>query len=446
MEFHSQMFYYPLSDSRDTPWTLEQFAQATRNRCERYSLQAASSRPVIVPPKIAQISGGFLRENGRYLYTVKHALARECLDYARTHWRLQPDVPDEILALAALETFLNPFDPVHWLFWGEQKDQSAKLVQSHIGRQYPAIYHPLSWSILDWRFRLFGIHSKQLPQVLCHMPWYDLLVLPTFLKDTPRGPVLRKRKVPLVNLRTSSLATSEPADDLEELPAKRLRASTRARPVHTPTETADVANLDPSSNTIITPTVSDTFESQPNTRLSRNSPQVSISTTFIPPDFSRTRSSSRLSAQTLVDDSRDRSPSTSSATTAAESSSALTAKAKGKRKAVDELVETEPRIIAMIDIVVDDDTSSVANSFNDDEVEVSHPRITRSRSGASSILAQRTQLRRNERANGILPYPSEKSARGGSTRSIIANMATPEPSTIAAPTSKKGRQTKNSRR
>ncbi|KAJ3869816.1 hypothetical protein EV359DRAFT_59587 [Lentinula novae-zelandiae] len=444
---------FPVSNARDTPWSIDQFTQASRNRRERCSLQPVSPRRIIELPKIHQISGGFLHEDGLLLYTAEHSSVIRCLEYAKAHWRLPTNVPDKILALVALETFLHPFNPAHWLFWSnEQKDQSAKLVQSHICRRSPTIYHPLSWSILDWKFRLSGIHSKQLPDVLCREPWYDTLVLSTYLKDLPiRGPVLRKRKAhPPTDPRTM---LSEQTKDADSLPAKKSRI-TRARPSRTaasPMKTLlepetlllDMPNPDSSLNPArITSVLPDTYNlsqlprqhanpSAPsgcsNGNFSRQSPKIlsarlpkrastsstSSSPTYSsivlpPPEYSRTRSSSRLSARTLVDDTRDLSPSVSSATTVADSSSA-----KGKQKAVVAPVESEARLISVIDVK---DIASLAETFHD-EADVFFPRVTRSRTGASKTEVeisgpQRSLLGRKNRINNVHPYSSEKAARG----------------------------------
>ncbi|KAJ3801038.1 hypothetical protein GGU11DRAFT_741958 [Lentinula aff. detonsa] len=445
--FTPKKSYFPISNARDTPWTIEQSTQASRNRRERCSLHPVSTRRIVELPVIHQISNGFLRENGRLLYTAKHSSVLRCLEYARTHWHLPVNVPDGILALAALETFLHPFDPVHWLFWSiEQRDQSAKLVQSHIGRRNPTIYHPLSWSILDWKFRLSGIHNKQLPDVLRCKPWYDTLVLSTYLKDLPmRGPVLRKRKV---QPPTKTQTNTEQTNDMKQLPAKRSR-HTRAQPSHKaalPTDSLSKiedsslniptleSSVDPARATSVTADISLLSQHHANasestgrsiTRLSRKSPNLlsaratsstsssptPSSTVLLPSSYSRTRSSSRLSARTLVGDIRDLSPSNSSATTAADSSSA-----KGKQKAVDEPVESEPRLIGVID-VVDEDLASLVNTITDGETDLAFPRLTRSRSGATktevaSSGPQRSQLGRKNRAKNLHPYLSEKAARG----------------------------------
>ncbi|KAJ3810994.1 hypothetical protein F5876DRAFT_76242 [Lentinula aff. lateritia] len=438
---------FPVSNARDTPWSIDQFTQASRNRRERCSLQPVSPRRIIELPKIHQISGGFLHEDGLLIYTAEHSSVLRCLEYAKAHWRLPTNVPDKILALAALETFLHPFNPAHWLFWSnEQKDQSAKLVQSHICRRTPTIYHPLSWSILDWKFRLSGIHSKQLPDVLCREPWYDTLVLSTYLKDLPiRGPVLRKRKAHQTKI-------SERTKDADSLPVKKSRI-TRARPTRTaasPMNTLlepetlllDMPNPDSSLNPArITSVLPDAYNlsqlprqhANPsassgcsNDNSSRQSPKIlsarlpkrastsstSSSPTYSsivlpPPEYSRTRSSSRLSARTLVDDTRDLSPSVSSATTVADSSSA-----KGRQKADVAPVESEARLIGVIDVK---DIASLAETFND-KADF-YPRVTRSRTGASKTEVaisgpQRSLLGRKNRMNNVHPYSTEKAARG----------------------------------
>ncbi|KAJ4483280.1 hypothetical protein J3R30DRAFT_3833943 [Lentinula aciculospora] len=480
-DFPSEMSYLPVSNVRDTPWSIDEFTQANRNRRERCFLQPVPPGQIVELPKIYQISGGFLRENGRVLYTANHSSVLRCLDYARTHWRLPANVTDGILALAALETFLHPFDPAHWLFWrNEQKDQSAKLVQSHIGRRNPTIYHPLSWSVLDWKFRLSGIHNKQLPNVLSCEPWYDTLVLSTYLKDLPiRGPVLRKRKV---QPSTDSQTKIEHTKDPEQLSVKRPRM-TRTRPSYkaalltdsrpeTENSSMNIPNLDWSINFASTTSIASEAASllfQPpnlsgssgraSTRMSLESPKdpsarASSSTSsptpssvaLPPPEYSRTRSSSRLSARTLVDDIRDLSPSTSSATTAADSSSA-----KGKQKSVDELVESKPRLIGVIG-VVEEGIAPLAKTFDDEDADFCFPRLTRSRSGASktetvSSGLQRSHIGRKNRARNINPYSSEKAARGlASANTSAAEMLVDSEPFLHPPTPKRSRKVKNSRR
>ncbi|KAJ3830168.1 hypothetical protein F5880DRAFT_1501829 [Lentinula raphanica] len=478
-DFTPKMSYFPVSNARDTPWTMEQFTQASRNRREHCSLQTVSTRQIVELPKMHQISNGFLRENDRLLYTAKHPSVLACLEYARVHWRLPPNVADGILALAALETFLHPFDPAHWLFWSnEQKDQTAKVVQRHIGRRNPIIYHPLSWSVLDWKFRLSGIHNKQLPEVLHCKPWYNTLVLSTYLKDLPvRGPVLRKRKIqPPLETNT------EQADDADQLPAKRSRAN-RAQPSYKAASTETLSETEKPSLNISTlqspmdparvapvtlsqppePTANPTGSTRRSTtRLSRipsahpsarasssmSSSPTPSSTVLLPPEYSRTRSSSRLSTRTLVNDIRDLSPATSSATTTADSSSA----AKGKKKAVDEPVDTKPRLIGILD-VVDDGLASIASAIADGETDFVLPRLTRSRSGASrterasSGPFRSQQGRKNRANNNAHPYP-KKSARDlvRSNAEAAAEQKSDKSDALPSAPAPRRRKTKGSRR
>ncbi|KIK67290.1 hypothetical protein GYMLUDRAFT_37374 [Collybiopsis luxurians FD-317 M1] len=429
-QFSPPTSYFPISDARDSPWTTEQFVQAGRTRRETYALQASSPKRAIdiELPKIHQISGGFLRDNDRLLYTAKHPLVLKCLEYAREHWSLPPKTPSNILALAALETFLNPFHPGHWLLWSNEcRDQSAKLIQSHLMCRNPTIYHPFSWSTLDWRWRLSGLHNKQLPRALSHLPWYDLLVLPTFLKDSPRGPVLRKRKAPPPpNIRTPS-NLSDQMDNLKSLPTRKHR-TTRARALAAPPEIEDPIDI-PNLGAILTSTTQTLSESNvpmasqnqlipplfsPPPATSATSSPCSLPVDLPPPAHSPTRSSSRLSAQTLVDETREGSPSVSSSTTVTEP---VSSKARSRRKIVDNLDTT---VVGVIDVLPEDDTSSVALSFIDEEVRIFHPRLTRSRNGSTKknqtkpiapLGPQRSQTSRKSRANNILPYPPEKAGR-----------------------------------
>ncbi|KAF8829124.1 hypothetical protein HHX47_DHR3000763 [Lentinula edodes] len=454
-----ELSQFPVSNARDTPWSIDQFTQASRNRRERCSLQPVSPRRIIELPKIHQISEGFLHEDGLLLYTAEHSSVLRCLEYAKTHWRLPTNVPDKILALAALETFLHPFDPAHWLFWSnEQKDQSAKLVQSHIctlqfflelrsGPKIPQAVEPQLSIILY--LGLFSIGNL------------DFLVY----TDLPiRGPVLRKRKAHTPT--DAPTKTSERTKDTDSLPAKKARI-TRARPsrkaaspmnslLEPETLLLNMPNPDSSLNPArITSVLPDVFNlsqlphphANPsassgcsNDNFSRQSPKIlsarlpkrastsstsssptSSSIVLPPPEYSRTRSSSRLSAQTLVDDTRDLSPSVSSATTVADSSSA-----KGKQKAVVAPVESEARLIGVIDVK---DIASLAETFND-EADVFFSRVTRSRTGASKTEVatsgpQRSLLGRKNRLNNVHPYSTEKTARGlahsnsGATEKLI---------------------------
>ncbi|KAF5393399.1 hypothetical protein D9757_000691 [Collybiopsis confluens] len=441
-EFPVQTSYFPISDARESLWTTEQFVQASKTRRELHSLQSLSPRRAIdidiELPKIRQISGGFLRENGRLLYTVKHCAVRKCMDYAREHWSLPPKTSSSILALAALESFLNPFDPTHWLFWSnDSKDHSARMVQSHISRQNTTIYHPFSFSALDWRWRLHGLHNKQLPQVLSHFPWYDLLVLPSFLKDTPRGPVLRKRKVqPPSNIGISS-HSSDLTDDLEPLPARRSRVN-RARveaalpQSQSANDNLSNPNIPLAISTKVTLSDSRTFLESPNSQTSQkpdedshqpshgsvsatstiSSPR-SISIVLPPPEHSRTRSSSRLSAQTLVEENRDNSPSISSSSTA----EPFSTKSKVKRKTIDEFDSVA--VVGVFDIVPEDDASPTTLSFLDEEPDIPMPRLTRARGDDNKITQtppfgpQRAKSTRKNRANRAAPYPSGKSGGVG---------------------------------
>ncbi|KAE9411334.1 hypothetical protein BT96DRAFT_968820 [Gymnopus androsaceus JB14] len=466
-----QSSYFPVSSARYTPWSTEQFIQASKKRHEPSALQPVPTKRTVESPKESLIHEGLLRENDRLLYTVKHSSVLLALNHARATWTLPNALDSRVRAILALETFLNPFDPVHWLFWSnELAQESAKLVQRHLDR---TVYHLFSWSILDWKFRLSGIHSKQLPQILCQKPWYDALVCTTFIQDSPaRGPVLRKRKAPS-NSRTSSLNdTSEQAD---EPPAKRSRLL-RARPSRkaaadpsliipnsesSPDGSITLANdatpatsflLQPSSSSNA-PVLSKRSSSRMMHAASRSvrassptsatSSPSALSVALPPPELPHTRSSSRLSARTLVDDVRDSSP--SSSTTVADSSTSST---KGKQKAIDE-GEADPGVA---DILLEDDACSVANSFNDEDISL--PRLTRSRTGATpsakneavSSVPQRSQVGRKSRANSALSHPSEKLGRIVA-RSVAATVAeksvTPD---AVTPAPRKGKKTKKSRK
>ncbi|KAF8070567.1 hypothetical protein FPV67DRAFT_1028145 [Lyophyllum atratum] len=171
-----------------------------------------------------------------------------------------PVPPSELIfVIAALDVFYNKNDPVHWMFWSDEKKYQTATVVNRIALRSPQLFRSkVAWNgIPEYLFILSGLHgSSSLPT---DKDWYHMLN-PSKVPSPPMN--LRKRKVQQVE-QTEFLDMPEDEDDSEPRPKRSKTRSTRnvrSRTVATP-EPAKLNSNDfilseasPASTTISLPT------------------------------------------------------------------------------------------------------------------------------------------------------------------------------------------------
>ncbi|THV02381.1 hypothetical protein K435DRAFT_351967 [Dendrothele bispora CBS 962.96] len=288
-----------------------------------------------------QVAPGVVKAGKYLLLTADHPQVGHCLDYVRHNWHLPTDTPESILALAALEVFQHPTHPAHWVFWcNERKSETAKLVEKHANARIPTVYHIMPWSTEERLFMLNLYHGGAWHNLIKDQPWYPKF----FHKETsPQkgGPNLRKRRAAVVAVdepgvlddeyegeedvvpvpkRTRSRQNRDAADTAPTgVPVKRTSGRTVHKTAKAVAATQRAPSPVPSVGSISSSSMSSFEPSKP------DSAEVPI--------VNGTRSTSRLSSETLVD----------------ENSPGGTDSTRGTRtrkgKAVEEAVEPEVQVV-----------------------------------------------------------------------------------------------------
>lgn len=87
-------------------------------------------------PLMVEISPGLLSDGKLHVLSASHPDVKAFIAEARRTLKLPLPPSEAIFVLAALEVFYKPGDPVHWLFWSDDKKNITAEVVTRISRMY----------------------------------------------------------------------------------------------------------------------------------------------------------------------------------------------------------------------------------------------------------------------------------------------------------------------
>ncbi|KAF5317046.1 hypothetical protein D9611_003943 [Ephemerocybe angulata] len=229
---------FPLSDCR-----YESFALDTQTRRPSAASQQSTAKspaqpvppaatatryPTFIPPR-KQLSPGVYNDGKNTTYSSALPEVQRFLATARSTLTLPTVSSDLILTLAALEVFYKPADPVHWLFWSdEKKNVTADVVTRITLHNPPLIVSPVCWTGKNEYLALLASHhGVSWRPFYEHKPWFTV-VCPPKPSTPPRQLNLRKRRVVPGALKEPSRSPGPEDMDVDELPVAR-RAGTNSR-------------------------------------------------------------------------------------------------------------------------------------------------------------------------------------------------------------------------
>ena len=194
---------------------------------------------------MVEISPGILSDGKHRVLSASHPDVKAFIAEARRTLKLPLPPSEVIFVLAALEVFYKPGDPVHWLFWSDDKKNITAEVVTRISRMYsrdlpffpssqprPVHQPPLIRSGVAWNGTpeylsiLANHHGSTWRQFFENKDWYQVLVPPK--SGVPKVLNLRKRKVAPGAMREPSKSPS-PDDEQEEEPISKRSRNLPAR-------------------------------------------------------------------------------------------------------------------------------------------------------------------------------------------------------------------------
>ncbi|KAI3618720.1 hypothetical protein WG66_016524 [Moniliophthora roreri] len=303
----------PVSDARSEPWSAEACADATRKRrrssISSTSTSSSSSSSDKGPPRTrTHISKGVYQEGNHIILTPQHPAVSECLAYCRKTWTFPPAIPETILVLCALEVFFHPTDPVHWLFWSNEKKGASVELVNRICSESPPLIEPNRLWDESMLFSLSQLHGQAWHDALRHEPWYATLVGCTKETDLSASnrPNLRKRK-PAPEQQTSRAQSTSPSDASDDIPGsltKKMRLSA-SRSSTLPSSTRNSTRVIRKPAKFRDPD----FEGSDTASLRSGTRSPSTPPNSLPPESTPmiTRRTSPLSVRTVVGSASDRS-------------------------------------------------------------------------------------------------------------------------------------------
>ena len=191
-------------------------------------------------PLMVEISPGLLSDGKLHVLSASHPDVKAFIAEARRTLKLPLPPSEAIFVLAALEVFYKPGDPVHWLFWSDDKKNITAEVVTRISRMYsrdvpfsfssqprPVHQPPLIRSRVAWNGTpeylsiLANHHGSTWRQFFENKDWYQMLVPPK--SGVPKVLNLRKRKVAPGAMREPSKSPSPDEEQEVEPISKRSR-------------------------------------------------------------------------------------------------------------------------------------------------------------------------------------------------------------------------------
>ncbi|KAG6819872.1 hypothetical protein H0H93_007806 [Arthromyces matolae] len=179
LDFHSQKFSsaYPISDLRSSPLRKHRrAAHPTPQPPQRLLPSSATPCPdqslfkYSIPVR-REIERGVWSDGTDRVFSATYPAVQDFLTIARKTLQL-PVPPSEIVfAIAALEVFYAWNDPVHWMFWSDEKKHATAAVVNRIARLHGSSSLPVD---KDWFHLLnpakapsapMNLRKRRLPQI-----------------------------------------------------------------------------------------------------------------------------------------------------------------------------------------------------------------------------------------------------------------------------------------
>ncbi|RXW21646.1 hypothetical protein EST38_g4211 [Candolleomyces aberdarensis] len=190
----SSLWTFPVSDCRYEPSLPDALTSSTSEALHQSTAKSSAhaststtppSHPINLPIR-SQLSPGVWTDGGRKIYSSALPEVQQLLETARSTLTLPDISSDLIFTLAALDVFYKPGDPVHWLFWSDEKKESTANVVTRIS---------FAWNGTPEYLSILAIHhGSTWRQLYESKPWFTTVAPP---KPSPQARQLnlRKRKV-----------------------------------------------------------------------------------------------------------------------------------------------------------------------------------------------------------------------------------------------------------
>ncbi|KAF5380394.1 hypothetical protein D9615_004525 [Tricholomella constricta] len=222
---HSNLSF-PTSDLRSSP-PPSQPNLAGHSRIPPHSAPSSchpiSSKYSTSVPAWKEIQTGVWSDGTDRVLSAAYPPVQEFLATARRRMSLPVSPSELIFAIAALEVFYSRNDPVHWMFWSDDKKHDTAGVVNRIALRSPQLIRSkVAWNgISEYLFILSGLHGpSSLP---IDKEWYHTLNP----SKAPLPPMnLRKRKIQRLE-QTESLETPEEEEGSEAEEPRPKRSKTR---------------------------------------------------------------------------------------------------------------------------------------------------------------------------------------------------------------------------
>lgn len=129
--FHQFHQSYPTSNARSEPFPT---CTSTRHWIVSPSSQPPSPPLWTAPPPPVKIKQGIWRDGEDILRSSDWPPVQQYLSETRWNKTLAPAPSEIVFALAALEVLHQPYNPVHWLFWGAGPLSNTSKTVNRIAR------------------------------------------------------------------------------------------------------------------------------------------------------------------------------------------------------------------------------------------------------------------------------------------------------------------------
>jgi hypothetical protein len=115
--------------------------EAIQTRQMRPVVESNTSRTTysIHVPQRRQIERGIWSDGRDIVLSSQCPDVQRYLAQARDTLHLPPAPSEEVFVLAALEVFYAPTNPVHWMFWSDEKKGETAEIVTRIACKFPSI-------------------------------------------------------------------------------------------------------------------------------------------------------------------------------------------------------------------------------------------------------------------------------------------------------------------
>ncbi|RDB25203.1 hypothetical protein Hypma_007781 [Hypsizygus marmoreus] len=195
-------------------------------------------------PLRTQIAPGIWWDGSSSVLSAACPTVQAFLTCARRNMKLPAAPSEPVFALAALEVFYRTDDPVHWMFWSDEKKHHTAEVVSRISLHRPQLIHSrVAWNgTREYLFILSSLHGPTSLPLYENKDWYPILN-PSKVPSPPRVLNLRKRKIQPVVEQTEILNGEDGIDPDEPRPKRsKTKASANPKPSQAPGPRANSLN------------------------------------------------------------------------------------------------------------------------------------------------------------------------------------------------------------